>query len=217
LFVRQERRDATHGAKCFSPSQCGEGELCNEWSVCSPPSQPFNLRLMYNAMRVLSPAWTDELHEATSDYQVRLFERDLEKVGRTDVYIGLDLVERARYFTALLDEIPDGGITATPGGEDAGVLGRPELRIQGQDHRVRVGIWDLRADKIVLRTTFDAGADFVPMGRMKTVGQRSLDAQQRQVNNCGIAADLRQFVSKRRGSTAEDAAAPAGTSTSAAP
>ncbi len=197
LFVRQEKRDATQGTKCFSPSQCADGELCNEWGVCSAPSQPFNLRLMYNAMRILSPAWTDELHEATSDYQVRVFERDLEKVTKTDVFIGLEMVTRARYFTVLLDEVPEQGVTPVPGGEDAGVLGRPELRIQGQDHRVRVGIWDLTKREVVLRAAFDAGADFVPMGRMKAASQRSLDAQQRQVNNCGIAADLRYLVAKR--------------------
>jgi hypothetical protein len=197
------------GAKCFSPSQCPDGELCNDWGICSPPTQPFNLRLMYGAMRLLSPVWTDELHAATSDYQLRVFERDLEKVAKTDVRIGLEMAETARYFTALLDETPPEGIRRHAEGSDAGLLARPELRVQGQVHGVRVGIWDLQSGEVLLRHRFEAGARFVPMGRSQSASQHSLDAQQRQVNNCAIATDLKDLVNKRPVEPAP--ASPAGT------
>jgi hypothetical protein len=189
LFEREERLNESQGARCFSPSQCPDGELCNEFGICSPPTRPFNLRLMYGALRVLSSDWTDELHSATSDYQVRVFERDLEKVSRTDVKIAIDLTTSARYFTALLDEVPDEGIRPVPGG-DAGVLGRPELRVQGQDHAVRLGIWDLESGETMFRGRITAGSRFIPMGRLKSASQPTLDAQQRQVNNCGVATEF---------------------------
>ncbi len=203
LFVRQETMDPEKADKCFSPSQCADGELCNEWGLCSPPTQPYNMRLMYGALRILSSDWTDELHEATSDYQVRVFDRDLEKVARTDVKIAVELVSTARFFTVLLDETPEQGLPPLAEGADAGGLGRPELRIQGIDHPVRLGIWDLESEEQLFRVRLDAGAEFVPMGRMKAMSQRSLDAQQRQVNNCGIAADLRRMAKARRAAPAE--------------
>jgi hypothetical protein len=209
MFVRQERMKEGEGAKCFSPSQCPDGELCNDWGICSPPTQPFNLRLMYGAMRLLSPAWTDELHAATSDYQLRVFERDLEKVVKTDVRIALELTETARYFTALLDETPKEGISRHPEGSDAGLLARPELRVQGQAHGVRIGIWDLQSGDLLLRHRFEAGVRFVPMGRSQSASQHSLDAQQRQANNCALAADVKDLVNKSRTDAA--GALPAGT------
>ncbi len=203
LFVREEKMDPASGQKCFSPSQCPDGELCNEWGLCSPPTQPYNMRLMYSALRILSSDWTDELHEATSDYQVRVFERDLEKVARTDVKIAIELVSTARYFTLLLDEMPQGGLPALPEGQDAGGVGRAELRVQGVEHPVRLGVWDLSSGQQLFRGKFRAGAQFVPMGRMKALSQRSLDAQQRQVNNCGIASDFRAQVRARAQSRPE--------------
>ncbi len=202
LFEREERMYPDQGTKCFSTSQCPDGEFCNEYGVCAPPSQPFNLRIMYRVFRVLGSDWTDELHAAGSDYEVRLFERDLEKVVRTDVKVTTELIGQANYFTALLDELPEQGLPPHPEGADAGISGRPELRVQGYDHRVRLGIWDIRAEKLMFRGRFDAGADFIPMGQMKLAPQRVLDAQQRQVNNCGIASDFRRRVTKARTSAA---------------
>jgi hypothetical protein len=194
MFERQERMYADQGEKCFSTSQCPDGEFCNEYGVCAPPSQPFNLRIMYRVFRILGSDWTDELHAAGSDYEVRLFERDLEKVVRTDVKVTTELIGRARYFTALLDELPRDGLPEHPEGADAGALGREELRVQGYDHKARLGIWDLRSGELVFRGKFKVGADFIPMGRMKSAPQKVLDAQQRQVNNCGIASDFRARV-----------------------
>jgi hypothetical protein len=226
LFERKERMDPSVGKRCFNPAQCADGELCNDWGICSPPTQPFNLRLMYGAMRLLSPTWTDELHATTTDYQVRVFERDLEKVVKTDVRIALELATTAKYFTLVLDEPPadaptkgkakpkSGSKSESKGsgaGGDAGAE-RAELRVQGRDHTVRVGVWDLASGRPLLRDRLLAGAEFVPMGRSKVASEKSLAAQQRQVNNCGIAADLRERVSAAQGGSAADVAAPAASS-----
>jgi hypothetical protein len=175
------------------------------------------LRLLYGAMRLLSPSWTDELHAATSDYQVRVFDRDLEKVVKTDVRIALELAAAAKYFTLVLDEpvaekLP--GAAAKPKAAkaqakagkakaDAGVADRDELKIQGRDHGVRIGIWELSSGKLLLRDHLEAGAAFVPMGRIKAASKKLLQVQQRQVNNCGIAADLRERVGAVLGGAAD--------------
>jgi hypothetical protein len=229
LFTRTEKMDPASGKKCFNLAQCDEGELCNDWGICSPPTQPFNLRLMYGALRLLSPAWTDELHAATTDYQVRVFERDLDKVVKTDVRIALELQAVAKYFTLVLDEpaLSSSGKKDAPAkadakskksgkGADAGVE-RAELRVQGKDHGVRVGIWDLSTGEALFRGRFQAGAEFVPMGRSHSTSAELRRAQQRQVNSCGIAADLRDRLAQRSPATvSEPAANPAGASSSGA-
>lgn len=226
LFERAERMDSSAGKRCFNPAQCAEGELCNDWGICSPPTQPFNLRLMYGAMRVLSSAWTDDLHATTTDYQVRVFERDLDKVVKTDVRIALELSTEAKYFTLLIDEPaantprkapakPKAEGASAKKGADAGAE-RAELRVQGRDHQVRIGIWNLKTGKLLLRDRIAAGAEFVPMGRTHVASEKSLAAQQRQVNNCGIAADLRDRVAKAQGTSPVDSpASAASTATSA--
>src|SRR5690606_5190061 len=62
LFQRQERYKAEDGKTCHSIAQCESGQMCNDSSLCAPPSQPYNLRMMYRGLRVLSPTWSDELH-----------------------------------------------------------------------------------------------------------------------------------------------------------
>src|SRR5690606_38549138 len=106
LFQRQEVYKATDTNQCHNIAQCDPGQICNDWNLCSPPTQPFNLRMMYRALRVLSPEWSDDLHQATDDYQVRVFSRDLDKAFRDDVPIAIDMTTRAKFFTAVLDENP---------------------------------------------------------------------------------------------------------------
>ena len=62
LFVRREE---SQGPGCKSPSDCTRGLVCNDWGICARPSQPYNLRRAYRALRILSSEWTDELHQAT--------------------------------------------------------------------------------------------------------------------------------------------------------
>jgi hypothetical protein len=69
-----------------------------------------------------------------------------------------------------------------------------------------VGIWDLKSGKLLLRDRIAAGAEFVPIGRSHVASEKSLAAQQRQVNNCGVAADLRDRVAKAQGAPSEPVA-----------
>jgi hypothetical protein len=202
LFIGDPAVNPELGTPCYTPANCPAGQLCNEWNVCSPPTQPFNLRLMYRALRVLSTAWTDELHQASGDYQVRLFERDLDKVSKTDVPIAIELVTNAKYLTVLLDETPKDGIPPAPAEEhDAKEPAQDTfeqaeaVRVQGVDHTVRVGVWDVERGQLLYRARERAFAKVLPLGGHRTpLSPRTQRAQQRQVNNCSIAEGMRERV-----------------------
>lgn len=192
LFQRQEVYNAAEAKQCHNIAQCEPGQICNDWNLCSPPTQPFNLRMMYRALRVLSPEWSDDLHQAADDYQVRVFSRDLDKAFRDDVPIAIEMVTRAKYFTAVLDEEPKGPLKGpTNSGDD---LDRKELQVQLVPHGVRIGIWELESGKQVFRMRTDAGAELMPIGRSHVVDSRVQEAQQRQANNCGIALDVKERI-----------------------
>lgn len=193
LFQREEVYNANDAKQCQNIAQCEPGQICNDWNLCSPPTQPFNLRMMYRALRVLSPEWSDELHQAGDDYQVRVFSRDLDKAFRDDVPIAIEMVTRAKYFTALLDEEPKTPVLDSASSEGGG-LDRKELRVQLVPHAVRIGIWELQSGKQVLRMRTNVGAELMPIGRSHLAEQRVQDAQQRQANNCGIALDVKERI-----------------------
>jgi hypothetical protein len=158
---------------------------------------------MYRGLRVLNSEWTDELHAAGGDYEVRLFERDLDKVAHTDVPIAIELLARAKYFTLVLDETPSGGIPKAPPKEE----GAPGLaaddseamRVQGTSHAVRVGIWELETGRLLFRSTEQTGAEIIPLARGRAAVSPSAErATQRQVNSCSIALAIRERVERSR-------------------
>lgn len=215
LFQRQERYKVDEGKKCHSIAQCESGQICNDWNLCAPPSQPYNLRMMYRGLRVLSPIWSDELHQASDDYQVRVFSRDLDKAFKDDVPIAIEMITRAKYFTVVLDELPKKGFApAVRNQADAG-LERDELRVQLVEHPVRIGIWDVTTGQPVLRMRVDSGAEIMPIGRSHMAEPRVMAAQQRQANNCGIALDVKARLEQATGAEAETNGVPPASSASA--
>jgi hypothetical protein len=187
MFVQKDATDPTKGPECRTTSQCSPGKLCNEWNVCSEPPVPYNMRLAYRTLRVLSNEWTDELHGTTSELVVNAYDRDLDSVTRYDVRIAADILARSKYFTLVLDEDPPSG----PPKElpDAGET--PEERVQRVGHPARVGIWDLTDGHQVLRLRSDASGEFVPMGERVVRDPAILAAQARQVNGCALALAVR--------------------------
>src|SRR5262249_11949326 len=84
------RREESEGPPCKSPSDCTRGLICNDWGICAQPSQPYNMRLAYRALRILSSEWTDELHQATNDLAVRAFELDFDAVTKNDIPVAIE-------------------------------------------------------------------------------------------------------------------------------
>jgi hypothetical protein len=187
LFRRTRTGDPTKGPPCKVTADCSPGLLCNEWSVCAEPPIPYNMRLAYRTLRVLSPEWTDELHQATSELAVSAYDRDLDSVTRYDVRIAADILARSKFFTLVLDEDPQAGLPREI--PDAGET--PEERVQRAAHPARVGIWELSTGKPLLRLRAQAAGEFVPMGERVIRDPVTLAAEQRQVNACQLALDVR--------------------------
>lgn len=200
LFVGRAG-DPMQGTPCKATSQCGPGELCNEWSVCAVPSQPYNARLLYEALRVVGPEWTQALEQARDDLQVRAMELDLEDASKHEVVAAAELARRSKYFTAVLDEAPDGAVPEPLADES------PAEGLQAVDHFVRVGVWDLERGTLALAARVEAAASLrggaTPRGTIPAEVRR---AQQRQANSCAAADDIRELL---EGTLASDAA-PAG-------
>ncbi|HEX6272268.1 MAG TPA: hypothetical protein VFZ53_04490 [Polyangiaceae bacterium] len=191
LFRKTKTGDPTKGPPCKATAECTPGLLCNEWSVCAEPPIPYNMRLAYRTLRVLSPEWTDELHKATSDLAINAYDRDLDSVTRYDVRIAADILARSKFFTLVLDEDPSAGLPSEI--PDAGET--PEERVQRAAHPARVGIWDLATGKPLLRLRAQAAGEFVPMGGRTIRDPITLAAEQRQVNACQLALEVRAKLS----------------------
>lgn len=187
MFLQKDAGDPTQGPACKTTSQCQPGKLCNEWNVCADPPTPYNMRLAYRTLRVLSNEWTDELHGTTNELAVTAYERDLDSVTKYDVRIAAEILARSKYFTLVLDEEPASGLPKEL--PDAGET--PEERVQRVGHPARVGIWDLQTGEQVLRLRSEASGEFVPMGERVVRDPAILAAQARQVNSCTLALAVR--------------------------
>jgi hypothetical protein len=187
LFVDQGGPPRGPEVRCRTTSDCEAGMLCNEYRVCARPSHPYNLRLAYRALRVLSNEWTDELHQAGSSLAVAAYDRDLAAVVRSDVPVAIELLSRAKYFTAVLDENASAGLP--PALADAGET--PDERLQRVAHPVRVGIWDLTSGKLVLRLRREAVGQPLPVGERVVRTPETAFAAQRQANNCALALSVK--------------------------
>jgi hypothetical protein len=190
LFVAPGNPTTAPGRACRATSECEPGSLCNEYHRCARPAQPYNARLAYRAMRVLSNEWTDELHQATSDLAVSAYDRDLVAVTRTDVPIAIELLSRARYFTLVLDEEPTGALPAAD--PDAGET--LEERLQRTAHPARVGIWDLQTSALVLRLRTAASGQLMSVGDRTVTLPQTVFAQQRQANSCALALQVKRAL-----------------------
>ena len=190
MFLHKDAGDPTQGPACRTTSQCAPGKLCNEWNVCADPPIPYNMRLAYRTLRVLSNEWTDELHAATSELAVSAYDRDLDSVTRYDVRIAAEILARSKYFTLVLDEDPPEGLPKEL--PDAGES--PEERVQRVGHPARVGIWELASGKQLLRLRSNAAGRFVPMGARVVRDPAIVAAQERQVNGCQLALDVRSAL-----------------------
>jgi hypothetical protein len=188
----------TQGKACRLTSECEPGQLCNEWNVCAAPPRPYNMRLAYKALRVLSSEWTDELHKADVELGVNAYDRDLDSVAKHDVPVAVEIMNKARFVTLVIDEDPPEGLPndAPDAGESA------EERLQRVPHFARIGIWDVATKIPLLRLRAQASADFVPMGGKVITNRETVAAQSRQANSCALALAVRTKLDAEAAPTA---------------
>lgn len=199
LFISPAPAPASPERQCRSAAECEPGFLCNEYGLCARPAQPYNLRLAYRALRVLSNEWSDELHQAGSDLAVAAYDRDLDAVTRNDVPIAIELLSRAQYFTLVLDEEPPGTSLDAP---DAGES--PDEVLQRTRHAARIGIWDLKTRTSLVRFRAETTGSFVPVGDRVVKSQETLFAEQRQANNCALALELKSRLAREQPAAGSD-------------
>jgi hypothetical protein len=180
----------TQGTACHVTSECQPGQLCNEWNVCAPPPRPYNMRLAYRSLRVLSSDWTDELHEADSELAVNVYDRDLDSVAKHDVPVAVEIMNKARFVTLVVDEEPTGGLPKLP----PGTTETAEEQLQRTPHFARIGVWDIATETPLLRLRAQAAAELVAMGGHATASTETAAAQARQANSCALALSVRERI-----------------------
>jgi hypothetical protein len=181
----------TQGTACRVTSECEPGQLCNEWNVCAAPPRPYNMRLAFRALRVLSTEWSDELNAAESELAVNGYDRDLDSVAKHDVPIAVEIMNKAKFVTLVVDEDPPGGLPkqAPDAGETA------EQLLQRTPHFARVGIWDIATKAPLLRLRAEAASEFVALGGHAPTSAEAQAAQARQANSCALALAVRAKIS----------------------
>jgi hypothetical protein len=170
------------GPECKRTRDCAVGQLCNELDHCAPPAQPYNLRVAYRTMYVLSDDWVHDVQDASAELRIRLLSGMFEDTVHDDLPIAVDLLTRAQYLLVVLDE-QAAGADAHDGG--AGVPAAP--------HMARVGVWRLADGKNVLRVRREAGGQLLG-GSTAPVDPDVLDARQRQANSCALALAVREAM-----------------------
>lgn len=208
FFVSDAGAIATEGPKCQKNADCSPGLLCNEWEVCTRPARPYNMRLAYRAIRVLTSDWANHLYGAANDLEVRADERDLEQVTRVDVPVAIELLQQAKFATIVLDENPTPAVWQANGAlpQETKVE-----RVQRLPHMARVGIWDLATKRLLVRWRGLAEGRLVSAGRPVQLGPDTEAARARQANSCMLAWELRERLApEERAAESKTTASPPG-------
>ncbi len=208
-LIRDPRAKPRHkGEPCETSQDCKPGELCNEYDVCGRPSSPFNARLLYRALSVLSEKWTQEVREAGTELALVAYERGLDSVTEVDIPVAIDVYQRAKYFVIVVDEEPKGGL---PPHVDQDRLETEMQRLQRTPHQARVGVWSLPEGKPLARIEAEAAGKLRDVGRKVDLGPEALAARTRQANSCALALSMRQQLLARGRKPADGSTAAEGT------
>ncbi|WP_240806717.1 hypothetical protein [Polyangium spumosum] len=179
-----ENKNQLSGKECKLTRDCAVGEICNELDRCAPPAQPYNLRVAYRSMRILSEDWVREVQEASGELRLRALTSFFEDTVRDDIPVAVDLLTRAQYFVVVLDEAP-------PNLEIPAGMSKSEA-LRGVPHASRVGIWRLSDNKLVLRIRRTPDVELKMAGAQ--LDERVVNAQKRQALSCALANAVRDAM-----------------------
>jgi hypothetical protein len=156
--------------------------------------QPWNLRQAYQSTRILTPEWADEVRASTDDLRLRVFQQQYDKAIVTEIPRAIDIVKKARFYLIALDEpvATAEALDKIKDRLDGGSPG-PEL-LQLVPHPVRVVLVDLEKDTVALRLRREVNAGFRFAGERQVTDPETLDAMQRQVQNCALAGEVRTAI-----------------------
>ncbi len=205
LMVDAKAQSPVTGASCKNSDECQSGELCNQFEHCQRPSSPFNMRMLYRALSVLSEKWVSEVRDATSEYALTAYDRGLDSITQVDIPMAIEIYQKARYSFTVLDEDPPGGLPT----EIPKAFESESERVQRSAHFARVGVWDIKTGKLLARVRAEASGQLRDVGtRAASGGPESAAARARQANSCALALAFRSKVLPEVSATAPPAAAP---------
>jgi hypothetical protein len=184
-LMRVPNASATAGKECKRTRDCPAREFCNEQDHCSRPAQPFNLRVAYRTMHILTEEWVRDVQASDSELRTRLYVTNFDDAIRDDLPLAAELLTQAQYLLVVLDETP-AGIQAPPDG------GSFEEVVQGVQHAARVGVYRLSDDKVVLRVRRESGGELI--GVAPQADPEVLAARARQANSCALALAVRDAM-----------------------
>jgi hypothetical protein len=177
---------ATAGKECKRTRDCPPREFCNEQDHCSKMAQPFNLRVAYRTMHILSEEWVRDVQAVDADLRMRLYVTSFEDAVHDDLPLAAEFLTQAQYLLVVLDETPPGA--ALPAA-DAGTLAQA---VQGVPHAARIAVFRLSDDKVLLRIRRQSGGDLI--GGTPQADSEVLAARQRQANSCALALAVREAM-----------------------
>lgn len=188
-------KPATSGKECRESQECEAGEFCNEYKACQRPSSPFNMRMLYRALHVLSDKWVGEVREAGTEYAITAYDRSLDSTTKIDLPIAIEVYQRSKYAIVVLDEDPKGGL---PEPLSTNEFESEALRVQRVPHHARVGIWELPSGKLLARVRARADGELREVGTRRAPGGLESEAvRARQANNCALALDFQSQLKRQ--------------------
>ncbi|MEM9694982.1 MAG: hypothetical protein AAGA56_20745 [Myxococcota bacterium] len=172
------------GKECRTTRECERGLICNEFSRCAAPSQPYNLRTAYKTLEVMGEAWVAEIQETTQKLTMRGAQATFADISTYDLPIATDLLQRSKYFLVVVDEPAPGGLVA---GDDE-FSTTDDRSIATEPHPARVCLWRLEDDSSVFKLRVQGGTELRgPVVENET----TRNAQQRQAIACSFALEVR--------------------------
>jgi hypothetical protein len=143
--------------------------------------QPWNLGQAYAATRILTDRWVQAVRDIDDDMQMRVFNDQYEHAVRDEIPVAVDVVRRAEFFLLVLDEdVPEAFVRS-----DGGPMTEEKLQLVG--HPARVHLFDLKTNEELFRLSRSGEALVIPAGERQITDPETLEAMQRQANNCALA------------------------------
>ncbi len=182
------------GPECRTTQDCAQGQLCNDYQHCAEYGQPYNLRLAYRTMYVMTDEWTADIQDITKKLTMRGAVATFDAINKYDLPAAAELLQRAKFFLVVVDEpasaVDKEGDLGLPEVADAGVA--DDLSIPTAPHQARVCAWRLEDGAKVLAVRRDAAGQL--MGGPETTNLETRIARRRQANSCALALAVREAL-----------------------
>jgi hypothetical protein len=193
---KESLRDGFTGCLLRHGSPAATGEVTDAGPY---GDQPWNLRQAYGAARILSNEWVEGVKDAENELRLRVFAQQYDKAVAQEIPLAADIVTRAKFFLLILDEDPADATDAT-NLTDGGAVTEESLQLVA--HPSRVHLLHLKTGKELVRLRRTGQASYVFAGEGTVADEETRSAMQRQVNNCSLASQVSDALTKKGSSAA---------------